>query len=278
MTEREQGQRTTIKWGGIEVEASLVKNSAKPKEAAHETRRVGGEGADAVVAVEPMGNGAQAEAPKRVAPKPDPRGEVRRGVTGPDGEFVDLTDALSFIDERTILDGMEVVATVPQSQIPAVRVRDARYITPAADGAGRVLGLIWSGLRERHSAALVRWTKRTNQALGAIVARGGGSEPRYLILLEVEWSANMRAPGARADLDGPVEASSQEERKMAAHLVQAYKRQPEVLLELRDERTEQRADLLEAAREGKAWVPPVEEEQPEEAESLADALAAAAQR
>lgn len=203
--------------------------------------------------------------------RPEP--VIQQGVTGPGGAWVDLTDELASIDERTKLEAMEVGNVVDSTSIPRERVREAYYVAPAGDGAPKVLALLWHGLRERRGAALVRWTKRTNQALGAIVARGTAADA-HLVLLELEWQANMKDVPRRAQLGAAVGAlrvegvtedvdlatfeRARRERKAAEKLVGALWTQPAVFESLRDERSGQRADLLNAAREGRKWQPPAE--------------------
>jgi hypothetical protein len=161
-----------------------------------------------------------------------------------DGEWVDLTDRLAKIDERTRIDGMEVVATIPSPSVPRHRVRDSYWIGLAPDAAGtpKVLALLWAALRKQQRAAVVKWTKRTNQALGII-----------------EWSANMRKPGPRATAPLTVETSIAEQAAALA-LVEALAEPSAFLDSVRDERTAKRAELLEAARAGtlEAFEPPPE--------------------
>jgi non-homologous end joining protein Ku len=179
-----------------------------------------------------------------------------------DGEWVDLTDRLAKIDERTRIDGMEVVATIPSPSVPRHRVRDSYWIGLAPDAAGtpKVLALLWAALRKQQRAAVVKWTKRTNQALGIIVASGAvPTNDPALVLLEIEWSANMRKPGPRATAPLTVETSIAEQAAALA-LVEALAEPSAFLDSVRDERTAKRAELLEAARAGtlEAFEPPPE--------------------
>lgn len=202
---------------------------------------------------------------------------IQRGVTGPGGVFVDLTDELEAIDERTRLEAMEVEATVARNAVPSERVRDSHYVAPAGEGAPKVLALLWRALRESNKAALVRWTKRTNQALGALVARGSATDP-HLVLLELEWEANVQEVPPRARLLPAMALVSESEVVAAKDLVDAWHEPPSVFEDVRDERAAQRAELLNGARESGAapTVAPQEKMQPtEQAERLREALAAA---
>jgi hypothetical protein len=90
----------------------------------------------------------------------------------------------------------------------------------------KVLALLWDSLRRTSSAGVVRWTKRTNQSLGIIVASGRLRDgTAALCLLECEWSQNLRAPGPKSTqpvrlalraVGAEVEAASSLARRVAA--------------------------------------------------------------
>lgn len=203
-----------------------------------------------------------------------PETTVQQGVTTASGEWVDLTDRLKEIDERTKLDAMEVVATIASSAVPRERVRGAQYVGGADPKTYKVLRLLWVGLRANDAAAVVRWTARTQQRLGIIVAR---VEPRCLLLLEVEWWDNMRKPSER--VMGPLGAEvTERERDAAVLLVESLHASPAALNDLRDERLAKRGELLTAAKEGtlETFVAPPEPEPVAEVEDVAEAMLAAA--
>lgn len=212
-----------------------------------------------------------------------PEERVEHGVTLDDGTWIDLTDQLALIDERTRIEGMEVVATITGHAVPRTWIRDSHWVT-LAGGAGqrdaKVLALLWFALRETDEAAVVRWTKRTNQSLGIIVATGMRSVPESMALcvLEVEWPQNRRKPGPRSTT--PISAeTSDRERAAAIELVRSLHEPPGVLVALRDERAGARADLLSAAREGRAGevkLPPAPSPV-RPVEDVADALLAGAE-
>jgi non-homologous end joining protein Ku len=329
MASSERGARTTLMFGGVACEVSLTKTSGKPAEAKHETRRMIGDRLAEEVRREALAawqekhevvataSGSGVAAPRHLPsdePLGDPdvildftKGEVRgravepfadlpaerveQGVYLDDGSFVDLTDRLAEIDERTKIEGMEVLATIASSSVPRMRVRDSHWIGLASDpskGKGqrgaKVLALLWRALRESDTAAVVRWTKRTNQALGIIVATGTreGTAARgrnaALCLLELEWSANMREASPRATL--PISVSvSVREAAAALALAESIKAAPGTTLDgLVDERLSKRAELLTAAREGRldAYEPPPKPAQAVVVEDVAEALTAAA--
>jgi non-homologous end joining protein Ku len=200
--------------------------------------------------------------------------KVEQGVTRPDGTWVDLTERLAEIDERTKLDGMEVIATIASSSVPRVRVRNALYVGSANASAPKVMALLYHGLRETDRAAVVRRTVKTAQQLGIIVAQ---AHPKALVLLEVVWADWMREPGV--NVTQPLEApTSFGERDAAVALMRSFGASPSALNDLRDTRVAARAELLTLAREGKASefkAPPPREVSPD-VDDLAAALTAAA--
>jgi hypothetical protein len=325
----ERGQRTTLVFGGVAVDVSLSKASAKPKDAAHDVRRMIGDElaevareralaafaskVDVVLTTEPLTEqrwavaddalvdertGPSGETVWRDAPDPFadlPPERVEQGVLLESGEFVDLTDRLAEIDARTRVEGMEVLATIASSSVPRTRVRDAHWIglAPGSSSGAKVLGLLWRSLRRDEAAAVVRWTKRTNQAVGIIVAVGRAPEfdregyagPRpsgstaALCLLELEWSANLRAAGPRATEPITVEVSLREQLAAEA-LVKALRKPASFVDTLADERAVKRAELLGAARDGTLdrYTPPAEPVERVAGVDVADALEAAATR
>ncbi|MCA1571671.1 MAG: hypothetical protein LC798_15425 [Chloroflexi bacterium] len=212
------------------------------------------------------------------APYTPPETTVQQGIHLADGTWLDLTDRLAEVDRLTKVDGLEVVATIASNAVPRQRVRDAHYVAGSDPATYKVLALLWDALRAEGAAAVVRWTKRTAQALGIVVARGGGAIPAHLVLLELEWAQNMRPVPERAS--GPVHAvTTADERDAAAELVMAFYRPVSALDELADTRLAKRAELLALARDGKldAYDPPPEPmPEPDDAAEVAQALAMAA--
>lgn len=196
--------------------------------------------------------------------------ERRQGVIRESGERVDLTAELAAIDDRTRVDGLEVLFTVDAQSVPRFRVRDAHYVVPAGRGAGATLAHVAHALRAGQLASVVRWTKRTNQALGVVVPFGRAGRV-VLALLEVEWAACVRdAPdGAVLPLDQVGEAGA----ARAGELFGALRRPAAALDDVVDERVAQRQVLLASARAGKAvLVEPERSVVPDEAAAFAAAL------
>lgn len=278
----ERPQRTRVRIGPREVEVALFKTSGSMPQAQHDTRRVDEhgelieEGRPSAAAALPGATGGQREhraaasRPTRLTKAP---AEYRHGVTV-DGDFIDLTELLDAIDERNKLDAAEINSTVPNRTLPRLRIRDAYYVAPAEPDALPFLSHLWVGLHKTDSAALMRWSKRTNQALGALVpARSGGRADGapILIVLELEWAAAMRPAPAQAWLD--VTTVSEAGADAVTEAMRALRRTPEVWDELRDERNAQRAEALDAARRGEKWTPPESTE--DETAELGEAILAA---
>lgn len=327
----ERGHRTTLSFGGVKAEVSLLKTSGSPREARYDVRRGDAPGPrqqarearerqelaeaeqtkaapppddtdplsgddmaaaladvkEAVSASEGSGlprtalddvRGAIQGSGELTPPEPVYHG-VWREVGDEDEEWVDLTERLEAIDASTKLQAMEVVATIPSPAVPRERVRDAHWVALADPEGGRVLALLWHGLHAAGRVAVLRWTKRSNQALGILVARTLPDAQRALLVLELEWAQNMRAPSPR--VTGPILAEvSEGEANAAEGLVLALAARPTELDRLRDERTSQRADLLEAARAGTlaSYEPPAADPAPDDGVVARFARAAAAQR
>lgn len=210
-----------------------------------------------------------------------PATTVQQGVHTAEGAWIDLTARLAEVDERTKLDGLEVIATIDSTAIPRERVRDAKYVGGAEADTFKVLALLHHGLRARRRAAVVRYTAKTAQKLGIIVARGsreeGGRIGPHLVLLELEWAENMREASRR--VTGPIGAEyAPHEAEAAVDLVDAFASGPSVVDDLRDERLAKRAELLALAREGKldTYTAPPEPMGDADAPDLATALAMSA--
>jgi hypothetical protein len=274
VSERGQ-QRTSVRIEGVALEVVLVKASRKPREAQHDVRRVveavhdrGAAPAHGVlwpcpldddlggveelepgdVAENPAENPAEISAVKAERVERGVWREVPGDVDGePVKEWVDLTDRLAAIDAVHVLDGLTVAHTQRSPSIPRSLVRDHYYVAPAGRDARKGLALLALALRREDLVAVVRWTKRTAQALGVLVPTGRG-DALALSLLELEWPANLRAVPDRARLS---EAWTTDDGvDSAAELLLAVVGKPSALAELRDTRAEARAELLAAARAG----------------------------
>jgi len=199
-----------------------------------------------------------------------PIGRSARGVTREDGTFVDLTKQLAEIDREVKLEGMEISAAIPAAAVPRSRIIGAKYVVPQDPESQKVCALLYMALREESSALAVRWSKRTNQALGIIVA---SARHNALVLLEVEWAAAERpvpAAGKVTEIE-----FSEAERAAAIDYVRRNRQPASALNELEDDRARLHGELLEAARQDGAehWVP-IHSAQAQGGGDLAAAIAA----
>lgn len=294
------GTRKKLRVGTAVAEVQLEKTSGKPREAQHDVRwMVDGAWEDELVQttsavkavadvrrsmsddvfgattaeVESAHGGSwphEAEDHTATAPEREARhGAWRNG--GERAEFVDLTDKLARVDEVSLIDGVQIVATVDRAQVPRMRVRDSYYVVPAGEGAVALLEHLFIGLVDTGTVAVVRWTKSTNQALGVLVPMTLRGD-RALVVLELEWQAAMRdLPSGAILFPWRVPQSG---REAAAQAMGALRRKTDVFGELEDERQARRQALLTAARSG-VDLPDVEPEEIEQGDDpLAQALAA----
>lgn len=203
-----------------------------------------------------------------------PKGDVRRGILASDGSFVDLTAGLAEIDEATKLDEMGVVAFMDIGQVPRELVRGSSYLCADSPDATRALGILHAGMRETRRAAVVKWTKRSKQALGVIVADG---RTGALVALEMAWPNHVRA--AESDQRILAHAGYQQRPEMVATCVDligamsvtregSFERQ-------RDDRELLRAELLErvAAGEGEEFSVPARPQSQQQDASVEDLIA-----
>lgn len=275
------GQRTTIALGGITIEVSLAKTSSEPSAAKWESRTVDLEGRpiDSSLSLADRINASAGESPAlaeaTAGPEPaSPLGEraeqaealiaggtglvsghpaapapaatkTQRGITTDEGDFVDLTDRLAEIDERCKLEAMEIVAAVAANAVPRERVRGSAYVAPVDEVSRRACAMLFDALAGSGRALAVRWTKRTNQALGIIV---GSRAHGCLLLLEVEFAANMKAPPKGSLVEAI--ALSDTEKLAALKFVQAMEGRRADLDGVVDERRSQHAELLAHAKAG----------------------------
>jgi non-homologous end joining protein Ku len=204
--------------------------------------------------------------------------EVRRGVRGTDGEFVDLTDQLERIAEESSLEALEISAFIRRERVPRERVVGSYYLAAGVAGDGQqpsapLLRLLYEAMRERGRVAIVRWTKRKGQTLGILVPRGDGA----LVVLEMEWADRMRVPNAKALSHMRAEVT-REEVVRAGELIEALKEPTRALDDLEDPREMMERELAEeTARTGKPAeileIAPDAEGLPDLAEVLESALA-----
>jgi non-homologous end joining protein Ku len=168
---------------------------------------------------------------------------VRRGVRLASGGFVDLTEALARIDVQTKLEEMRVEGFIRREAVPRERVTGSYWVA-AAEGSAYVLALLRQAMRAADRAAVVRWTKRTRQALGVVVPQRHG-----LILLEMTWAGLLREPREEVREVARYEVRD-DHLEMAQQLVHTMEESPVLLDRLVDDAVEMRADLRRRALAG----------------------------
>jgi non-homologous end joining protein Ku len=175
------------------------------------------------------------------------REDVRRGIRKDDGSFVDLTDQLAAIDENSKLDEMRVEAFIDIGQVRRTRVLGSYYVALDDPSAAPFLRALYLKMREARRAAVVKWTKRTGQSLGVLVADG---RTDCLVCIEYEFSNRVREPHAKALA---VRGARPSDRLMAGvgTLIEALSDTTVALDEMVDDRTQLTSELLQAVEEGK---------------------------
>lgn len=168
----------------------------------------------------------------------------RKGLRLEDG-FVDLTDQLRSIENRTKLEEMRVVSFIRVEQVPRDRILGSYWIAPE-EGAGRALRLLFEAMRFQRRVAVVKWTKRTRQSLGVVVPHRSGA----LQVLQVNWAEAYLQPDAKV-LSIQQAAVREEEVRAAAELVRAMSDSKASLDEQEDDAVRLRRELVAEVEAGK---------------------------
>lgn len=175
----------------------------------------------------------------------------RKGILKEDGAFVDLTDHIAAIAERTTLDCLEVVSFIRREQVPRERISEAFYV-----GAGggkkkgpfppsKVLALLYRGLKSSGRAAVVRWGKRTKSAVGVMVPHPSGA----LVVLELAYAENTLAPSPDCLTHNHVEVSESKLTQIA-DLIATMADSRASLDDIRDHRASLEDELVVRAEHG----------------------------
>jgi DNA end-binding protein Ku len=196
--------------------------------------------------------------------------EVRRGIRGEDGSFVDLTDGLEAIKERCKLEEMKVVDFIRVEEVRRERVVGSYYVAPDGPGAPKVVRLLHEAMRETKRVAVVKFTKRTKQSLGVLVPHPAS---KSLVLIEMAWAEDCRELPDRVQVPGQVDVAA-DEVAVAVELVQAMAgKRADSLDILTDDARDMRRDLIARAERGEVFEPPTRIEAQPDADLL-DALRA----
>lgn len=187
-------------------------------------------------------------------PMPPVALKPRKGIYREDGSFLDLTDELAAIMEATQLDAFQIIGFVRREQVPKARVVASYYLAPKDKAAAWILQALFTGTFRVGRYAVVKWTKKSRQAIGIVCP-----DPKTdtLLVLELQFSANVRTPNPRCRSFRSIQLS-EEERALAEDLVQAMASHPGLLEDLEDDAIAQMRNLRAAAEEGllDAWEAP----------------------
>lgn len=173
----------------------------------------------------------------------------RKGVRKDDGKFVDLTDAIAEITERSTLDEMRVVSFIDTRHVPRERIISAYYLAGDSGGEGvpptRLLATLMRAMRAKQRVAVVRFSKRVGQTLGILTARRDGS----MLLLEVAYAAQERKPNPTCLAANQVEPRPGDVEG-AIELIEAMAGKRESLDAIRDPRLTMEEELVTRALAG----------------------------
>lgn len=288
----EEVTRATVKvplrLGALEAPVALYKATGKPA-AAPEFEKAGPSGGalarEAVVGAS-KADAFLAESSRNTVAAPAARpfveagtgekvdaADARIGVRKPDGTFVDLTVPLEELDKDVELDRIEVIGFQARNSVPRERISGAYYLgveTGTAAESADALRLIRDALRRTERVALVRWTKRKGQALGVLSAHSSGS----LLINELVWSDEARAPNAECLVIDHVDPPTEEQLALAEDLIKEMSVKPSEAIYANPRlKAQQELAARAAAGELDEWeLADLEEPEPEEMRELADLL------
>lgn len=196
---------------------------------------------------------------------PVAKDEIRRGVRLLDGTFVDVTESIEQITERTKLEEMRIVDFIRTEELRRERVIGSYWVAADPSGDPRFLRLLFEAMREEKRVAVMKWTKRSKQSLGALVPMAEGKTVR---VLELTWHEDERpipqnvlhpAQIDNGTIEGePDMAVKAEELEAARELVRAMSgRRADSLDTLRDDTRGMARELRQRAEAGEMFeLPP----------------------
>jgi non-homologous end joining protein Ku len=200
--------------------------------------------------------------------------EVRRGLFVGEGDarrFVDVTDQLAAIEQRTKLDQIEVVATVDRTAMRMRRVLGAHFVGATDEESSPILRLLYESLHRTRRVAVAKFTTGGRQKLGVIAP---DRATQTLMMLQLAFSEDLRSAPAKAKAIQNV-VVSEEHVQVMCDILDAFGDSPDVLDTLTDDAVKFRAELHARAAAGEMdveVVEPVVAPQPEP--SLMEALEA----
>lgn len=281
---------TTLKIGPVEAPVGLMKATGdSPKARKWEVRKVEEPKAEKAEAPKgaPLGGtpkfggeeaAAETSGTSKVEAPPVPE-KPRKGVLKDDGAFVDLTEEIEAIGERSRSEFMEIISFIDARHVPRERILASYYVAGVASegaelAAAPVLQVLAAAMRETGRNAVARFSKKKGQTLGILTPRRDGS----LLLLELCFSEQWRAPGPKALTHTHVEVKDSVHTQAVA-LVEAMAGRRDSLDGISDLRVQMEAELAEKAEAGEMddyELPPIGADADEDAERLGTLLQEAA--
>jgi non-homologous end joining protein Ku len=207
-----------------------------------------------------------------------PAERIVHGRWNDDGTFTEVgEEALKTIKAATVIDGIEIVESMPLSEVPLERATASYFLAaPAGTNADRSLALLRTVLQGTNYALVGKMTIRSRQKLVVIYAKGGA-----LLALTLAFAEDC-APMQEAALPAQAEPLNQQAFEMAVKLVYASERGEMPFVDTAgDEAAAQRKVLMEDALAGKTLPTPAPQKLPVEVDfeemlrrSVAEAVAA----
>lgn len=285
------GKKTTLTFGLVSCPVALYKTTGTEKDPKWDTAGPNGgvlrqrEAPVTPTAVvesgSPLDEGADAAFARAVSEPPpavighelveDGSGEivapeqVRRGIRRGDGSFVDLTDGLEAIKERTKLEDMRVVDFIRVEEVRRERIVGAYYLAPDGPGAPKVVRLLHEAMRDCKRVGVVRWTKNSRQSVGVLVPHAA---TKSLMVVELVWAEDVREPVEKVSAPSLVEVTP-EEVQVATELVEAMSNTRAQSLDvLTDDARALRRELIARAEAGEMFEVPQRPEPQKDADVI----------
>jgi non-homologous end joining protein Ku len=175
--------------------------------------------------------------------------QPRKGIRKADGVFVDLTDEIEEVAERSTLEEMRVVSFIDVRHVPRERIIGSYYLA-GDDLQGllpptRLLAVLMRAMRASSKVAVVRFSKRVGQTLGVLTPQRNGA----LLLLELAYSAQERSPNPRCLAHAKVEPR-EGEVEGALELIESMAGKRDSLDGIRDARLVMEDELIARAEAG----------------------------
>lgn len=202
----------------------------------------------------------------------------RKGVLKDDGSFIDLTDEIEAVAQRSKTEYMEVVAFIDRAHVPSARITASYYLAAGempADAEGLLAPLplmqtLAAAMEQTGRYMVVRFSKKKGQTLGIVKPQRDGS----LLLNELVFSEQWREPGPKALMHNQVEVST-ERVEQASELIVAMAGRRDSIDSIGDLRAQMEDELIAKAQAGEMdayELAPVDPDADPDAERLGELL------